>query len=101
MKIIYGKTLSLEENNLIYDVAEQCDILFDTARLLYYRGVDTVEKAKKFLSPDKKGFNNPFLLNGVKQAIARIEKAKELNFNSVVVSPSYVELAKEIFYLRT
>lgn len=25
-----------------------------------------------------------------------IEKAKELNFNSVVVSPSYVELAKEI-----
>lgn len=81
MKIIYGKTLSLEENNLIYDVAEQCDILFDTAKLLYYRGVDTVEKAKKFLSPDKKGFNNPFLLNGVKQAIARIEKAKELNEN--------------------
>ncbi len=84
MKIIYGKQLSLEENNLIYDVAEQCDILFDTAKLLYYRGVDTVEKAKRFLSPSKRGFNDPFLLSDMSSAVKRIEKAKELGENVFV-----------------
>ena len=81
MKIVYGKTLSQEENCIVNNVANECDILFDTARLLYYRNINTVEKAKAFLNAGKKWFNNPFLLDGMKDAVERILLAKQRNEN--------------------
>lgn len=79
MEIVYGKKLNEDENKRVLLIANECGILFDTARLLFYRGVDTVQKAKAFLSPSKKGFFNPFLLSGMNQAVNRIAKAKENN----------------------
>ena len=61
----------------ITDVSNQCGILFDTARLLYVRGIDTPQKAKRFLNPSKKNFNNPNLLNGMSKAVERLTLAKE------------------------
>ncbi len=79
MEIVYGKNLTPDEEKAVWQIAKECDILFDTAKLLFYRNIDTVEKAKRFLSPGKHGFHSPNLLNGVNDACERINKAKEQN----------------------
>lgn len=84
MKICYGKELESSQINLINTLAVECNILFDTAKLLYYRGIDTVSKAKRFLSPSKDNFNNPFLLNGMSEACSRIKDAIKNNKNLLV-----------------
>ena len=76
MKIVYGKQLNTAEYTLCQQIAVTCGILPDTARLLLYRNIDTPEKAKAFLSPGKVGFNNPFLLSGMQDAVNRIKSAK-------------------------
>ncbi len=79
MKIIYGKQLTTEEFAICQQIALECGILIDTAKLLFYRDINTVEKAKTFLNPSKNGFNNPFLLNGMAEAVQRINLARENN----------------------
>lgn len=49
-----------------------------TAKLLISRGVDTPEKAVRFINPGKKWFNDPFLLGGVFDAVNRIKTARDL-----------------------
>ena len=44
MKIVYGKSLTAEENAAARDISETCGISYDTARLLLYRNIDTPEK---------------------------------------------------------
>ena len=85
MKIVYGRQLNFEENKRVQEIADQCGITFDTARLLFYRKQDTVEKAKRFLNPNKKYFHNPFLLDGVKEATESIYNAKLLNKNVFIL----------------
>ena len=77
MKIIYGKKPSESESLVITKIAAECGILYDTARLLFCRNINTVEKAKAFLNAGKHGFINPFLLDGMKEATERISHAKE------------------------
>ena len=84
MKIIYGKTLTAEEFNLVGNIASQCSITFDTARLLFYRNIDTVSKAKAFLTPGKHGLIDPFKLKGVQDAVDRIALAKERGENVLI-----------------
>ena len=43
--------------------------------LLVQRGIDTVEKAKKFFSPALRDLHDPFLMKDMDKAVARIEKA--------------------------
>ena len=88
MKIIYGKELTAEEKILCQNIAFECGILYDTARLLLYRGIDTVKKAKAFINADKRGFYDPFRLSGMKEAVARIKKAKE-NGENVLIFGDY------------
>ena len=88
MKIIYGKDLTPSDIKVIRNISEECGILFDTARLLYYRNIDTVEKAKAFLSAGKKGFNNPFLFNHMQSVCDRIKKAKD-NSENVLIFGDY------------
>ncbi len=84
MKIIYGKEVTSKDEVAINSIANSCDILFDTARLLYCRGIDTVEKARAFLCSGKSGFNNPFLLSGMYQAVDIITNAKKFNQNVLI-----------------
>ena len=84
MKIIYGKELSCLEESQVNSIAKECDILFDTARLLFCRGINSVEKVKSFLNPGRVGFNNPFLLNNMQEAVDRIALAKNFNENVLI-----------------
>ncbi|MBQ9734957.1 MAG: single-stranded-DNA-specific exonuclease RecJ [Clostridia bacterium] len=84
MKLVYGKTLNADETLTVQNIAKSCDVLFDTARLLFYRNVDTVDKAKRFLSAGKHGFYSPFLFSGMKDAVERISLAKERDENILV-----------------
>lgn len=88
MIIEYGKTLNDEQTKVVKNISESCNILFDTARLLFYRNIDTVQKAERFLNPGKKRFYDAFLLGGVKQAVERIEFAK-LHNQKVLVFGDY------------
>lgn len=88
MKIVYGKELSFEQESIVKDIAVQCGVMYDTARLLFYRNQDSVEKAKRFLNPNKSGLHNPFLLSGMSDAVERILKAK-VNNESVIIFGDY------------
>lgn len=88
MKIEYGKTLSERENTAVACVAAETGLLFDTARVLFYRGIDTPEKALKFLKPSKRNFANPFLLSGMSDAVERITYA-ENHGESVLIFGDY------------
>lgn len=58
-----------------------------TRNLLYYRGIDTKEKASDFLSPDyEKHTHDPFLLKDVEKAAKRIWKAILLGERIVIYS---------------
>ena len=52
--------------------------------LLRNRGYETQEAINEFLDPTKDLLNDPFLLNGMKEAKARIEEAIEKNQKIVV-----------------
>ena len=54
------------------------------AEMLVNRGVDTAEKAKKFLYPSKDDFEDAFALSGMKEAVARIQEAVKGNETIVV-----------------
>ena len=43
--------------------------------LLVQRGIDTVEKAKKFFSPSLRDLHDPFLMKDMDKAVERIERA--------------------------
>ena len=76
MKIIYGGQLNHDFSEKAKKIAEDCGILSDTARLLVCRGIDTSEKARKFFTPGKKNFNDPFAFCGMTDAVRRIERAR-------------------------
>lgn len=84
MEIVYGKQLNSEQMIMVNQIAFACGISFDTARLLFYRNVDTVEKAKRFLSPSKENFHSASLLKNIDQAVQRINIAKINNENILV-----------------
>lgn len=88
MKIIYGKKLSGEEIALVNMIANECGILFDTARLLFCRGIDSVKKAKDFLNPSKDEFINPYKLKGMLEAVKKINDAKQ-NGDKVLIYGDY------------
>ncbi|MBQ9104191.1 MAG: single-stranded-DNA-specific exonuclease RecJ [Clostridia bacterium] len=79
MKIIQSSVLTDADKLNISRLANECGLLFDTARLLYSRKIDTKEKIKAFINPSKKGFLDPFLLSGMQDAVHEIENAKRLN----------------------
>ena len=88
MKIIYERALNEKELQKVNTISKECGILHDTARLLFYRGIDNLDKAKRFLNPGKHGFNDPYLLSGMTEAVKRIIKAKD-NGESVLVFGDY------------
>ena len=77
MQIVYGKTLTKDEVLIVNKIAMECGIMFDTARLLFARNIDTVEKAKRFLNPSRANFIDPFAFNDMKKVVQRIKEAKE------------------------
>jgi single-stranded-DNA-specific exonuclease len=56
-------------------IAEALNIAPLVASLLVNRGLNTVEEAEAFLYPAKQSFHNPFLLDGMEQAVQRVHEA--------------------------
>ena len=49
------------------------------ANLLVQRGIDTVDKAKKFFNPRLEDLHNPFLMKDMERAVERLEEAVAKN----------------------
>ena len=87
MNIVYDADIKGNEK-AIKEIAFGCGILFDTAKLLYARKIDTVEKAKRFLSPSKSGFYDPYLFKNTAAIVKRIVVARE-NCENVLIFGDY------------
>ena len=84
MKVVYPKALTEKEEKIVSDISFKCGILKETARLLFDRGINSVESAKRFLHPAKEHFLNPYDLFGVLDAVKRITLAKDLGEHVLV-----------------
>ncbi len=84
MQIIYTKSPTDEQNKQIMNMSLSLGLSFDTARLLFCRGYDSVAKAERFLNPGKKYFNSPFLLTDMQEIVSRITTARDYNENVLI-----------------
>ena len=75
-KIVEECKFTSEQRALVQSLAAACGISELTAGILYSRGIDTPEKAERFLSPSKKHFLSPFLMRGMQQLVAALTDAK-------------------------
>ena len=67
-------------NSLTVDhIATSLRIPSVLANLLVQRGIDTVDKAKKFFNPRLEDLHNPFLMKDMERAIERLEEAVAKN----------------------
>lgn len=60
---------------LVKRLADACGVAPLIARLLVRRGITDSEAAKRFLTPKLEDLHDPFLLDGMKEAVARIRQA--------------------------
>ncbi|MCL2062115.1 MAG: single-stranded-DNA-specific exonuclease RecJ [Firmicutes bacterium] len=59
-----------------------------TTELLFSRGLTSVQSIQSFLNPATKDFHDPFLMQGMREAVARISQAVE-NKEKVVIYGDY------------
>ena len=76
-KIVPEYVFSAEQLNTISVLADKTGFSEQITRILYARGIDTEEKIKKFMFPSEKNFLDPYLMKGMKEAVALITEAKE------------------------
>lgn len=86
--IILKNQLGMEQLNIVKSLAERSGVSFETAKILYTRGIDTVTKVKRFLSPGKQHFVSPMQFKGMAEAVERITSARE-NGEVVVIYGDY------------
>lgn len=70
--------------NHIRSLARELNLTEITVKLLVARGVDTPEKIRSFLSPSKEHFLSPFLMQGMREGVEMIRRAKEEDWNVAV-----------------
>ncbi len=87
-KIVPEYSFSAEQLNTIAVLAQEAGLTERVTRILYARGVDTVEKINKFMRPSDKNFLNPFLMRGMKEAVELITEARDEG-KTVVVFGDY------------
>lgn len=87
MKEIIYDSLDCDEQR-IRETAAAAGILPQTAKLLFSRGYRTEDDIKRFLTPGKHNFNDPFLLKGMKETVTRLACAKE-NGETVLIYGDY------------
>ena len=68
-------TLSNDQKNRKYELAQELNISPVLAGLLINRGLSTKEEAEKFLHPSLEDLHDPFLLPDMEIAVKRIERA--------------------------
>ena len=76
-KITAEYRYTAEQLNRVRELANTCGLREITAKILFSRGIDTPEKAKRFLSPSKANFLSPFLMRGMRELKAAVDEVKE------------------------
>ena len=65
-----------DDVEVVKNLSDKLNISEITAKVLYHRGITTVETAKIFLDPEnQQKFNDPFLMKGMTEAVERIIRA--------------------------
>ncbi len=73
-----------EQLNEIKELAFVSGLCEQTAAILYGRGVDTPDKVNGFMNPSQKRFLSPFLMSGMKEAVALLTRARDEDWSVVV-----------------
>ena len=77
MKIVETEyTFTAEQIARAHDLAQACGLRDLTARILLSRGIDTPEKAERFLHPSAKNLLSPFLMRGMRELVGEIDAVK-------------------------
>lgn len=78
MKRAYRWTMSSSpEAGLAESLAKEINISEILARVLINRGITTYEKARQFFRPSLSDLHDPFLMDGMEEAVARVTQAIE------------------------
>ena len=72
-------TIQQHDSDCVNSLADSLRISSLVASLLIARGYETEEQAHKFLHPSLDDLHEPYLLRGMKAAVARIQKAIQSN----------------------
>ncbi|WP_088102617.1 single-stranded-DNA-specific exonuclease RecJ [Halalkalibacter urbisdiaboli] len=64
-----------QDNKKVETLVEHLNIVPLVAKLLLNRGIETIEEAKTFLYKENMDYHDPFLLDGMQEAVARIRQA--------------------------
>ena len=86
--IVPQAQLSIEQLNIVKSLAERSGISFAVAKILYARGINTVNKVKRFLSPGKQHFTDPMQFKGMAETVERLKYAKDMG-ETVVIYGDY------------
>lgn len=76
-KLVREFDFSPEQLHAAECLASEIGVTVTTACVLYARGVDTPEKARRFLAPSEKNFLSPLLLKGMREAVELITRARD------------------------
>ena len=76
-KLVPEYAFSAEQLNIVADLARETQLTESTVRILYARGVDTVEKIRRFMNPSKRNFLSPFLMKGMKETVETLTIARD------------------------
>ncbi len=83
-KLVREYQFSPEQLKRAETFSRKFDLTLTTVKLLFARGVDTEEKIERFLHPSTKNFLSPFLMSGMKEAVALITQARDEGWNVAV-----------------
>ncbi len=69
----------IDKTTRIKEIVASCGISQVVAEILFYRGIDTVEKAMQFLNPNLERLHDPYSLKDMDKGVQRINKAIQEN----------------------
>ena len=77
-KIVPEYAFTQEQLNIVSVLARQAGLTENVTKILYGRGLDSVEKIRKFMHPTAGNFLSPYLMRGMKEAVEMITEARDL-----------------------
>lgn len=86
--IVFKSDLTTEQSEIALEIAKSLKLEYETARLMYTRGINNLASAQKFISPSKANFSEPFALRGMTELKDRVTVAKN-NEEKVVIYGDY------------
>lgn len=83
-RILPEFVFSDEQLNMIRRLAKECNLCEDTVRILYGRGICDEDSIQKFMHPSKSHFISPFKMQGMREAVELIKRARDEEWEVVV-----------------